>query len=58
MARPHEVTQQHIDFIKRATEARMTTRAIGEQIGFSRTTIYRIQKEYGFTKPTNIITFN
>lgn len=58
MARPVEITQQHIDFIKRATEARMTVRAIAEQIGFCKATVNKVQKQYGFKKPKVTIQFN
>ncbi|EKD9324299.1 helix-turn-helix domain-containing protein [Vibrio vulnificus] len=58
MARPTEITQKHIDFIKVATEANMTVREIAEQIGFSRSTVNNIQKHYGFERPKTLLTFN
>lgn len=59
MARPIEITDKHIEFIKKATEAKMSTREIAKEIKFSHMTVNRIQLAYGFKKPTNpTISFN
>lgn len=52
MARPTSITQRQIDFIIKATSAKMTTREIADQIGMSQMTVVRQQKKLGLSKPT------
>ncbi|MGL5396287.1 MAG: hypothetical protein ACRDBQ_13630 [Shewanella sp.] len=57
MANP-AITQKQIDFIIKATAARMTTREIANEIGTSHITVSRYQRKFGIYKTELPLKFN
>ncbi|EGR0698796.1 hypothetical protein EX461_23930 [Vibrio parahaemolyticus] len=59
MARPTEVDAKKLEYIKSATNLKMSSREIAEQIGMSHATVQRYQRKLGLTKPNKpLLAFN